>query len=67
MKKIIGLVVVGMVFLTQEARAADLYVPGDYTTIQAAINAAGSGERIIVSAGTYNEAIYINKNLTWLE
>jgi hypothetical protein len=40
-------------------------VPGDYSTIQAAIDAAASGDVINVAASTYAEAIVIdNKTLT---
>lgn len=43
----------------------DVTVPGDYATIQAAIDAVGSGSTITVAPGTYNEAINFNgKNLT---
>ena len=38
-------------------------VPGDYTTIQAALDAAIDGDTISVSAGTYNENIVINKSI----
>lgn len=41
-----------------------LRVPQDFSTIQAAINAAQAGNTIIVSAGTYNESITITKSLT---
>jgi len=37
-------------------------VPRDYPTIQAAIDAAKKGDTILVSAGTYNEAINLNKS-----
>jgi pectin methylesterase-like acyl-CoA thioesterase len=38
---------------------ATLYVPSQYSTIQAAINAAYNGDTILVSPGTYYE------NLRW--
>jgi len=34
-----------------------IYVPDDYSTIQAAVNAASSGDTIIVRDGTYDESI----------
>ncbi len=37
---------------------------GDYTTIQAALNAAQSGDTIEVYSGTYNERITISKTVT---
>jgi hypothetical protein len=36
----------------------------NFSTIQAAINAAGSGDTIVVAAGAYNEALSIDKALT---
>ncbi|MCA9293199.1 MAG: hypothetical protein KDA20_05240 [Phycisphaerales bacterium] len=36
---------------------APLLVPDDFVTIQAAVNAAGDGDEIIVSPGTYSERI----------
>lgn len=40
--------------------------PGNYTTIQAAINAASSGDKIKVYPGSYDERIIINKSVTLL-
>ena len=41
--------------------------PGQtYTTIQAAIEVASSGDIINVAAGTYNEEVNVNKSLTLL-
>ncbi|MDD5438758.1 MAG: NosD domain-containing protein [Candidatus Omnitrophica bacterium] len=39
-----------------------LYVPQQYATIQAAIDAAEAGDRIVVSNGTYAEKIVVNKS-----
>ncbi len=39
-------------------------VPRDYATIQAAVGAAVSGDTIIVEAGTYPEALVLNKTVT---
>jgi hypothetical protein len=39
------------------AEGSVLEVPGDYDTIQAAVDAARSGDLILVDEGTYNEAV----------
>jgi hypothetical protein len=47
-------------FLTGLASAATLRVPADHATIQAAIDASRSGDRIAVAAGTYREALRLD-------
>jgi len=50
---------------TQQAQATPtgcLQVPGQYTTIQAALNAVGSGGCVQVSAGTYYESLTVRKS-----
>ena len=50
---------------TVPAAADQLHVPGDYPTIQAAIDAAVDGDVVVVAAGTYNEAIdFLGKAIT---
>ncbi|MFW5653271.1 MAG: choice-of-anchor Q domain-containing protein, partial [Planctomycetota bacterium] len=44
-------------FCTPFVLADDLFVPGDFATIQEAIAAAENGDNVIVSPGTYAEAI----------
>jgi len=67
-------VLVGMLFICtmilflcafiSSASAATLYVPDDYPTIQAAVDAASDGDTIIVRDGTYVENVDVNKRLT---
>ena len=39
--------------------AITLSVPGDHPTIQAAVNAAASGDVVKVGSGTYNETVVV--------
>ncbi len=59
--------VVTVLFLIMLVRlkleAANLYVPRNYPTIQAAVNAAYDGDTIYVDPGTYTEAISIDKGI----
>lgn len=46
-----------ILLLALPLQAATLTVPGDYSTIQLAHNAASAGDTVRVSAGTYNERV----------
>jgi pectin methylesterase-like acyl-CoA thioesterase len=50
-----------LVFLASTCTASTIYVPDNYLTIQAAVNAASSGDTIIVRDGTYIENIKVDK------
>jgi len=50
--------------LDAKASPTTIKVPQDYSTIQEAINHAIPGDVVNVSAGTYYENLYIDKNLT---
>ncbi len=45
---------------TTGAELAALRVPGDYPTIQAAVDAAKPGELILIAPGTYHEAVQVS-------
>ncbi|MCX6758825.1 MAG: metallophosphoesterase [Candidatus Nealsonbacteria bacterium] len=67
-KKIIRIIVavvvaVLMFFGAERAGAAGtIYVPGDYSTIQTAEEAANNGDTIIVGDGCYAENVLVNKS-----
>lgn len=46
---------------SQSAKAATFTVPGSSATIQGAINLASQGDTVLVSPGTYDEFVNINK------
>jgi len=46
------------------ADGAVLPVPGDFATIQAAVDAAQPDDEIVVAAGVYEEQVVINKDVT---
>ena len=57
------LAVLFVLVLASSADAATLNVPADYATIQAAVNAAATGDTIMVQSGTYYENVNVNKAL----
>lgn len=64
MKKNLQLVVIFFVCCLYTTSANILKVPEDYSTIQSAINAANTGDTVLVAPGTYTENInFLGKNI----
>jgi hypothetical protein len=57
------LTLLGAAFVAARA-TAQIVVPDDYATIQAAINAAGPGETVTVRRGTYTENLTLRSDIT---
>ena len=57
-------VLMSIAFLWGSAYSNTINVPADYSTIQAAINAANNGDDILVASGTYTENLTVNKQVT---
>ena len=55
------LLALAFIAFTGIASASTIYVPDDYSTIQAAVNAASPGDTIIVRDGTYTENVKVDK------
>ena len=56
--------ILGMLIIST-LKAAIINVPGDYTSIQQAVNASVTGDTVLVDVGTYTENIRFNgKNIT---
>jgi hypothetical protein len=63
----LGLVILAITVFSPTHRAAaasTLVVPNQYSTVQAAVNAASPGDTIKIKPGTYTEQVSIGKDLT---
>src|SRR6266540_4333392 len=65
LRRLAVLILVALTFATTSAHAAaDIVMPRDFPTIQAAVDAAAPGATIKVQPGTYTEQIVIAKDVT---
>lgn len=53
-----------LLYLTGPLAAKTLYVPGNFQTIQSAIDVAQPGDTVLVNAGTYHERLHLKPNIT---
>jgi parallel beta-helix repeat protein len=63
-KGFIIMLFIPLLLICNNALAAVRQVPSAYSTIQAAVNAASSGDTIEVSPGTYNESVTLKSGIT---
>lgn len=64
-KRKIHLLLLALLFLAAGAEAGTFNVPGDFATIQGAVDAASSGDEVLVSEGYYTENVVIDgKNVS---
>ena len=59
-RRALMMIVLGLVCGASDG--ADVHVPGDFSTIQAAANAASDGDRILIAPGTYAERVVLPPN-----
>lgn len=53
-----------LLLTTGASIGATLRVPQDYSTIQAAIESASPGDEVVISPGTYEGGVFVDKDLT---
>ncbi len=53
-----------LAYLAAYSDAATIRVPQHHSTVQAAVDAASSGDTVLVSAGTYGERIHLKRGVT---
>ncbi|MGB0144088.1 MAG: right-handed parallel beta-helix repeat-containing protein [Akkermansiaceae bacterium] len=64
MKAALFFILLATFLLIPDASGADLRVPADHATIQAAIDKASAGDRILVAPGIYKERVTLKPRLT---
>jgi parallel beta-helix repeat protein len=62
--RLFGLALVAVVLLSGAAWAKEINVPGDFSKIQEALNAAEPGDVILIAGGDYPENLLITKSVT---